>query len=340
LLDHQAKRLKELIAKPLATDKKKILVYHAQPYGVFPEKERANGYDKVIINTVWETTKVPENWFPNINQADAVIVPSRQNVQALRDSGVTVPIIRAPHGADVETFNPDNEKFPFPEIDGKFKFLSIFQWQHRKGPEKLLKAYWKEFSPNDDVALIIKSYWGNHGIKQDQRLVMDTIMRYKEHLGYNDSNSAPIYFTGSLFDDKDLRGLYTMSDVYVLPTRGEGVGLPFIESMASGIPCIATNWGGQTDFINEKNGYLLDYELMNTTAMNDQAISQNFFHLFSDDMKWAEADINHLSKLMRHTYNYREEVKEKGAIARKDMESMTWASVGENLKIELEKVVL
>jgi glycosyltransferase involved in cell wall biosynthesis len=339
-MPHQAKRLKELISKPIATDKKKILVYHAQPYGIDPNRERAKGYDKVIINTVWETTKVPKDWFPNINYADAVIVPSTQNVQALKDSGVTAPIILAPHGADIETFNPDNAKFSIPEIDDRFKFLSIFQWQHRKGPDKLLKAYWSEFNSDDNVALVIKSYWGNHGKKSDQRAVIDTIGRYKEYLGFNNENTAPIYFTGSLFTDEELQGLYTMSDVFVLPSRGEGVGLPYIESMASGVPCIATGWGGQTDFINRDNGYLIENELLPTTAMNDQAVAQNFFHLFSDDMKWAEANIDHLKYLMRRTYQNQEEVKNKGQLARKDMENMTWTSVGENLKADLEKVVL
>jgi glycosyltransferase involved in cell wall biosynthesis len=340
LIAEQAKRLKELIAKPKAKDKKHILVYHAQPYGVNAIKEReVNGYDKVIINTVWETTLVPNDWFPYINYADAVIVPSTQNVQALKDSGVTVPIILAPHGADVETFSPENGAFEIPEINDKFKFLSIFQWQHRKGPDKLLKAYWREFTKEDNVALVVKSYWGNHGLKSDQRIVMNTISRYKANLGFG--NEAPtVYFSGSLFNENDLRGLYTMADVFVLPSRGEGVGLPYMEAMASGIPCIATGWGGQTDFITNENGYLIDYTLETTTSRNHEAIAQNFFHLFTDDMKWAEADVEHLQKLMRHAYENQEEVKAKGQQARKDMEALTWTDIGILLKESIEKVVL
>ena len=336
----QVKRLKELIQKPRDMNKKQILIYHAQPYGVNAIHEREkNGYDKVIINTVWETTKVPDNWFPFINYADAVVVPSTQNVQALRDSGVSVPIFKVPHGSDPIKFSPENEKFKLPDLDGKFKFLSVFQWQHRKGPDKLLKAYWNEFTEKDNVALIVKSYWGNNVLKSDQRMILNTLYRYKEHLGKNETNSAPVYYSGSMFSDNDLKGLYTLSDIYVLPSRGEGVGLPYIEAMSSGIPCIATGWGGQTDFINEENGYLINYELQSTTYANNEAIAQNFFHLFTEDMLWAEADVKHLQKLMRHAYEHQEEVKAKGKKAREDIKKMTWDKVGYIFKESIEKVL-
>jgi glycosyltransferase involved in cell wall biosynthesis len=337
----QVNKLKELIQKPRDMSKKQILVYHAQPYGIDANAEREhNGYDKVIINTVWETTKVPANWFPFINYADAVIVPSSQNVQALVESGVTIPILKVPHGSDTDKFNPDNEPFELEGLDDTFKFLSIFQWQHRKAPDKLFKAFWNEFSEKDNVALVVKSYWGNNALKSDQRAVLDTLHKYKQYLGKNETNSAPVYFSSSLFSDSELRGLYANTDVFVLPSRGEGVGLPYIEAMSSGIPCIATGWGGQTDFITDENGYLVDYKLRQTTYANDEAIAQNFFHLFTDDMLWAEADVASLQKTMRHTYENREEVKAKGKQAREDMKKMSWNDVGFILKDSIEKVLL
>ena len=49
------------------------------------------------------------------------------------------------------------------------------------------------------------------------------------------------------------------SDVYVLSSIHEGFGIVSQEVMQVGLPIIATNNGGQTDFIQDgSNGYLID----------------------------------------------------------------------------------
>ena len=53
----------------------------------------------------------------------------------------------------------------------------------------------------------------------------------------------------------DLRALYARADVFVLPTRGEGWGLPAVEAMAMAVPVIATNFSGPTEFMTSQNGY-------------------------------------------------------------------------------------
>jgi len=38
--------------------------------------------------------------------------------------------------------------------------------------------------------------------------------------------------------------LYCHADAFVLPSLGEGWGLPLAEAMAIGLPTIGTRWGG------------------------------------------------------------------------------------------------
>ncbi|WP_274363190.1 hypothetical protein [Paenibacillus thermotolerans] len=86
----KALRLSFLLNKPYAADKPKILVYDSPPQGIDTKKERER-FDYLILNTVWETTKIPSQWFPIINEFDAVCVPSLHNIAALKNSGVKIP---------------------------------------------------------------------------------------------------------------------------------------------------------------------------------------------------------------------------------------------------------
>jgi len=61
---------------------------------------------------------------------------------------------------------------------------------------------------------------------------------------------------------RDLRAFrYDRSDAFVLPTRGEGWGLPIVEAMSMGLPTIATNFSGPTAYLTEKTGYPVRYTL-------------------------------------------------------------------------------
>lgn len=58
-----------------------------------------------------------------------------------------------------------------------------------------------------------------------------------------------------------LPGMYHLGDVYVYPTRLEGIGLTIAEALASGLPVITTDNGPMNEFIkNEVNGRLVPVE--------------------------------------------------------------------------------
>jgi glycosyltransferase involved in cell wall biosynthesis len=42
----------------------------------------------------------------------------------------------------------------------------------------------------------------------------------------------------------------------------EGWGIPYMEAMSMGLPTIGTNFGGQLDFMNDKNSYLIEVDEM------------------------------------------------------------------------------
>ncbi|MBB6637470.1 glycosyltransferase [Cohnella thailandensis] len=315
---------------------RKVLIYHQLPRKWTLVKDRKR-YDRIILNTVWETTRVPRRWVPKINKFDSVCVPTEFNRIALRQSGVSIPIYRVPHGVHRTKFKPGNPKYPLARAKGRFVFLSVFGFQHRKNPEALLRAYWEQFSASDKVLLIIKT--NGYSPRESGRWIRNRIASYKKRLGIR-KQTAPIFVIAKRLNSVQLAGLYALANAFVLPTRGEGVGLPFMEALSSGIPVIATGWGGQMDFLNEGNSFLVRYKLQNPrTGMNSRhAIARRFRSLFSGrEQLWAEADLASLKSQLLHAYRHPELCVKKGRQGRRDMERYSWDRAGAMMKRVIEQ---
>ncbi|MBP1153350.1 MULTISPECIES: glycosyltransferase family 4 protein [unclassified Paenibacillus] len=324
--------------KPYAQNKRRVLIHHGPPSTINLKEERKR-FDHIILNTVWETTKIPNQWLPNINKFDAVCVPSRHNKAAMRNSGVKIPIFIVPHGVHSYIYTPKNRKIRLIKTSGKFTFVSVFGFQHRKNPEALLRAYWKEFSPADRVALVIKT--NGYSRTETANWIKNKIHNYKKKLGIR-KPTAPIAIIAQHLRPQQLKGIYTLGSAFVLPTRGEGVGLPFLESLSSGVPVITTGWGGHMDFLHSGNSFFIRYQLKPPAiSMNsNHAISRSFRYLFAQKgQRWAEADIQSLQRQMRLAYQNPGLCKQKGRQGRKDMLNRSWSRAGFALKQAIEKVI-
>jgi len=51
--------------------------------------------------------------------------------------------------------------------------------------------------------------------------------------------------------------MYHSADAFVLPTRGEGWGVPIAEAMSMALPVIVTNFSGPTAYATPDNSYLI-----------------------------------------------------------------------------------
>lgn len=69
-------------------------------------------------------------------------------------------------------------------------------------------------------------------------------------LAASEKVSERVHFVGHK-DLLDIPKYLAVSDVFVRPSRSEGLGSSFIEAMAAGVPVIATGVGGITDFLKD-----------------------------------------------------------------------------------------
>lgn len=264
-----------------------VVIHHYVPNRVEPliESKKFN----IAYNT-WETDKIPSHWVENLNTYfDGVMVPSNFNRVAYERSGVEIPIEVVPHCIDSKDLLMENYSRCLPQNCGEpFKFLSVFQWTERKNPIGLLKAYFSAFYGRDDVLLVLKCYRSNTSEYQTN-LIKDEIRNLKSDMRL--SKTPPIYLVSKLLTHQDLVDLYCSCDCFVLPTRGEGFGIPIAEAMACGLPTVVTNFGGQKEFCTKDTSFLINYQLTPVAHMP-------WIPHYDGTQNWAEPDLNHLKLTM------------------------------------------
>ncbi|MFD1952738.1 glycosyltransferase family 4 protein [Paenibacillus thailandensis] len=252
-----------------------------------------------IARTGFETDRIPSFWIPNLNAFDEVWVFSQFNQATFSASGVTSPIKVIPSYSAWAEADMEDSLFRVP-FDDKFLFLSVFDWSDRKGYDLLINAYLEEFARTDNVALIIKTTAGN-----------DDKINEVSLLASGNKEAPEIFIMNKMLPTNDLIKLYRLCNAFVLPTRGEGWGRPIMEAMIVGMPVIATNWSGPTDFMNEDNAFPVKVDKL--TEIRNHPIP-----LFNGH-RWAEPSLNDLKRQMRYVYENPNEAKQKGIQARSDI---------------------
>lgn len=308
--------LTPLINKPLPTVDVNII--HMTPEN-FP-RYMVNGA-KNIGYTVWETSRIPDKWVPLCNMLDEIWVPCDWNVQVFKDSGVTVPVKKVEHTIELSELQTKEEWETNLPIQDKFIFYSIFQWTERKNPDGLIKAFVSEFSRDDDVALILKTYRQNSASAVDRKWVADATSNVVSLLHIK--NPPPVLIVHGAFPREQMLALHKRGDCFVLPHKSEGWGVPHFEAMGVGNPVIATNFGGNTEFMNNDNSYLVDYNL--------EPVSNMPWPIYSGRTDWANPHLDVCRRHMRDVYENQDEAREKGKIGQESLTKYSWDSIGQKM---------
>ena len=82
-----------------------------------------------------------------------------------------------------------------------------------------------------------------------------------------------VTFTGLLSLSKDVRDILLKGDIFVFPTKAEGLPRAVIEAMAVGLPCLSTPVGGIPELLNEK--YLFEPTDVNGFAKKIEELINN-----------------------------------------------------------------
>lgn len=271
------------------------------------------GWHRVVGRTMFETDRLPRKWEDRLNQMDELWVPTQHHKRIFERDGVTKPIVVVGQGIDIDYWDPKRvEPLEWSKIDSEarckesdFIFLSVFKWEKRKGPDILLPSFWKAFPKRKGECLIIVT----NQYHEDEGQVMNQLETYWNQLNHHtneeniSSRQGVLLLSGLSLED--LVRLYRSVDAFVLPSRGEGWGRPYMEAMAMGLPVIATNWSGPTEFVSNDVGYLLPISGLVPAEL--EAFPNH---------QWAEPDANELVRLLKYLRDHREDATQKGLKAR------------------------
>lgn len=227
-----------------------------------------------ILYTMFECDEWPSTWVSACNCANQILVPSLFCKESLVKSGCDAPVRVIPLGINPEKYYPEERK-----KNKSFTFGYLGSGTMRKGYDLLLRAFLEEFDNKENVKLKIHS----------SNIASSTIVK-----------DARIEYTCCEYTTVQQRKWYNMIDLFVMPSRGEGLGLTPLEAMACGTPIAVTDWGGSSDYLNE-----------NTLKIAiDGLESCNGYH--GSNGNWARPSLESIKYCMRWAFEHQEEITDMG----------------------------
>ncbi len=212
-----------------------------------------------------------------------IIAVSKNNTQKVNKlySQYSDKIITIPNGYNPEVFY--REKCNKEEVLDSFninkKYDKIIclvgRLNYNKGIDVLLNSA-KIYEKDNILTLIV-----------GQGDAYEELNQLKEKLGLKN-----VVFVGNQ-DHENLRKIYNISDVCVVPSREEAFGLVALEAIACGTPVIATRQGGMLDFVTKDVGILVEKE-------NVEELSTEIEKVLKEEVKF---DKEYLQMYAKNNYS-------------------------------------
>ena len=274
-------RADDLARHPIAA-----ALHQASPLVPFPDRVIRQMYPPRVDDSTggmtfqyfgWEESLLPSEYVVDFNRyLDGMGVMSQFVEKVLRDSGVSVPI--AVVGVGVTAPNPE-AVVEAEELEGLrgFRFLHNSSAFPRKGVDLILEAFFRSFTADDDVSLILKTYPNPH----------NEVGELLSTLKSAHANPPDVRWIDRDLDRTEIDGLYNLASSYVHPARGEGFGLPVAEAMLAGVPVISVAATGLAEFVSEETAALVPYRVAPAAT-----------HLSVSGSEWVEPDIDALISAM------------------------------------------
>ena len=182
--------------------------------------------------------------FPGKLQADALIVANSRTETALPKGyqGKIYEVVES--GVDLSIWQQNNEKNTLKSFSNEqVHFVYSGRFVDWKGIQFLLEAF-KQVAPKNNAILHLI---GDGILRQEIEKTLISSPYFKEKVTLH----------GWLSREESAK-IIRQCDVFIMPSLRECGGTAILESMALGLPVIATNWLGPASYLNSTCGILIE----------------------------------------------------------------------------------
>jgi glycosyltransferase involved in cell wall biosynthesis len=266
----------------------------------------------------WELERLPAPWRHLAPLIDEVWAQSQFVKAVFHDHCAQVHVM--PFSLDaVVTSHKTRQDFGIAEAP--FVFLFTFDYlSHaaRKNPIAVIQCFQQAFGDNQNVLLVIKTVNGQFDIPGKTAL---------EGLAAHSQN---ILFLNQSLDYVDLLRLIELANCYISLHRSEGLGLGLAEAMRLGTLVIATNYSGNTDFMNTENSLLVDYQRVPVLSKD---------YPYGAGNVWAEPSSSHAITQMQYAVTHQAQCQQLVAAASQTIAQYTKKNQGNWIEQRLRQIL-
>lgn len=191
------------------------------------------------------------------------------------------------------------------DLDYDFNFVCVAQWGVRKNLDNTIRWFVEEFK-DDEVGLVIKTSLIKNNLydRAETKRKLDIILKDYE------SRKCKIYLLHGSMTNSEMMSLYKEPKIkaFITLAHGEGFGLPIFEAAYNGLPVIAPDWSGQSDYLhmkvkNKKGKSKVKpmFSKVNYTLGNIQE-SARWPAVLQEESKWCYPEAGSYKKCLREIY--------------------------------------
>ena len=297
---------------------------------------------------VFELEKFTPVQLAGLRSCDYLFTPSAWGKGVLVSNGLDEnKIFIVNEGYDPDIF-PYFKTSTSEDLNQPFTFVHVGKFEERKGTMQIIDCFARALE-NEEARLLMS-------IHNPFRPTYPEIQNLLARLGFKCAENAEgrkicrrkllsIHFHAPVNDHKDLSLLYQQADCGLYPSRAEGWGLPILETLATGVPCIVGNWTGQSEYLGENFRMFNDEEEyyykegIRGAVKRERADDGIWFDGSRGD--WNVVTDEALAWWIKHSFeNYRKYRKtEEWSMEVSRLRQFTWARAAKQLEAALLKII-